>query len=199
MRPSTILLAATAATIPIRCGPTDQEAATAVLMAAPAVLVVSLGLLLLLLKLWRRVDPALTMRPAPLGWLFVGLSVAGLAQVPLATELGAIDLVPIAIWAFGTSYLTILLVLWRVMLAKRPGSAFTVAPIVPMLVLTLAGVPMALGLTGDHDFGGTFYTRVVGILWVYPGAAGIVAGPLLLGLLIEAMVRARRARSPEGA
>jgi hypothetical protein len=168
------------------CGPTDEEAARAVMFAAPFAFVAGMGLLRLLLWLWRKHRP-LTVRFKPtLVALFVLLlgqiiSFWGLSENAYVSEWYIAALV-----LMGSSYLTILLLTWRIWFFFAPDQAFTWS-FLPAVVLMFWPCPFMLFSTEvQWDF-------AVVIFWIFPGYMGTVTAILLAGLIIEIAVRIRRA------
>jgi len=171
------------------CGPTDEEAARAVMFTAPFAFLAGMGLLRLLLWLWRKRKP-LTVRYRPaLAALFVLvfgqiISFLGLSENAYVSEWYIAALV-----LMGTSYLSILLLTWRIWFFFSPDKAFTWS-FLPAAVLTFWPCPFMLFSTEvSWDF-------AVVIFWIFPGYMGIVTGILLAGLIIEIAVRIHRARKP---
>lgn len=172
---------------PSSCGPTDEEAARAVMFAAPIVFLVGMGFLRLLLWLWRKRQPV-TVRWKP---ALVILAVLMLGQVISFLGLSDTALVSEWYWAalvlMGTSFLTVLLVIWRIWAFFSPDMAFTWSYL-PAVVLMLWPCPFMLFSTAtEWDF-------AVVIFWIFPGYMGIVPGILLAILIIEIVVRIRLAR-----
>jgi hypothetical protein len=168
------------------CGPTPREAAAAVLVALPVALLVGHLLVRLLVWLWRPVRRLpLSARPA-----LVAAGVAAAVAVATAVIAGedALDWVGAALVLFGTSYLTLLLVVWRLwlLLDAVTASSWSFVPVVSISVLP--GIPLLLGVSGD-------YADLVLVAWVLPGYGGTVAGPLLVLLVVEALVRRFARRS----
>ncbi|HOX43391.1 MAG TPA: hypothetical protein PK668_07330 [Myxococcota bacterium] len=193
-----LLLLATEAT---RCGPDDGEAAGAVFLAAPLFIAVGMGLLQLLRLLWRPARPGLRFGVAPSHVALGVCLLLGIAGVALSTMRhtdpgGAVstqldfDLVLIAILMVGPSYLSLLLVTWRVWLWRRPETAFTWSCLPPLLVLLLPALPMLSGLTEG-------WLDPAMWLWMVPGVYGLPTLAILVGLVVEALVRRRRV--PAGA
>jgi len=169
------------------CGPTDEEAARAVLFAAPFAFLAGMGLLRLLLWLWRK------RRPLTVGWKpsLVALFVLLLGQI--ISFLGLSENAYVSEWyiaalvLMGTSYLTILLLTWRIWFFFSPQKAFTWS-FLPAAVLMFWPCPFMLFSTEvQWDF-------AVVIFWIFPGYMGSVTGILLAGLIIEIAVRIHRAR-----
>ena len=172
---------------PGSCGPTDEEAARAVMFAGPIVFLAGMGLLRLLLWLWRKRKPvAVRWKPAlvVLGVLVLGqvISFAGLSENAYVSEWYWAALV-----LMGTSFLTVLLVIWRIWAFFSPDTAFTWAYL-PTAVLMFWPCPFMLFSTEvQWDF-------AVVIFWIFPGYMGLVTGIILAGLIIEIVVRIRLAR-----
>jgi uncharacterized membrane protein len=184
------------AVLPTGCGPSDEQAARAIMLVSPGVFAIGLGLLAGLAWLWRKLDPGLRIEARPI-WIgfaitlaLAALSLLGVSQPePTSTwetETGGIpgvlEWVPMALIVFGSSYLTLLLVGWRMWLLSAPASAFSWS-YVPAMVILLGPCPiMAFGAT--HD-----WMAVTIFVWAFPGYWGLVTAPLLLALVAEVLVR----------
>ena len=173
---------------PSSCGPTYEEAARAVMFAAPFAFVAGMGLLRLMLWLWRKRKPV-TVRWKPalvaLGVLVFGhiISFLGLSETAYVSEWYIAALV-----LMGASYLTVLLFIWRIWFFFAPNKAFTWS-FLPAVILMFWPCPLMLFSTGmDWDF-------AVVIFWIFPGYMGVVTGILLAILIIEIVVRIRLARN----
>lgn len=174
------------------CGPKTREASIAVLVAAGGIVVLANALVGLLWLLWRRVRAGLGFRWRP--FVVIGLALSGVGLVaevvPSGGSMG--EWLVIALWAVGTSYLTFFLLVWRVRLSAPHGLAWAhaiagtlmFAPALPLAFVGASQEPLPDALM---------------VLWVLPGYAGFVSGPLFVLLLIEALVRWRSARGPRGA
>jgi hypothetical protein len=172
-----------------RCGPTDLEAGRAVLAASPAV-VLAIGLFLhLLLRLWRRRYAELRFPHRLLWTLGGGLLVLGLTLLVVGPSSRAADWVPAALWIYGTSHLAVALVLFRIWFFFDRPRALAAAVIGSSLVMLLPALPVALGLQGS------LLDAVTWSVWMWPGYGGLIPGPILLVLLIEAALRGRAART----
>lgn len=167
------------------CGPTPEEAAGAVLVALPVVLLVGHLFVRLLTRLWRPlVDPPLSARPVLVA-----------AAVAVAPAIGALvvggdrvlEWVVAAVWAFGTTYLTLLFVAWRVWLACDAITAGSWSFFAPLSLTLLPGLPLFFDAPSQ-------YGEMIVAGWVFIGYGGMVGGPVLLVLLIEVLVRRHRAR-----
>jgi hypothetical protein len=181
------------------CGPSDEEVARGVLFVTPVPFVVGVGLLLGLVKLWRRLRPELAFELRPplfaLGFL-VCVSGLSLFAVPVERTTPAppaekiVDLAGIVLALYGCSFLTIHLAVWRVWFALRPRTAFAWSWTVPVAVGLLPGAPLVLGLTT------TLWNPAVAV-WIYAGCAGIVTGIVAVLLFAEVLVRRRLALRAE--
>jgi hypothetical protein len=190
-----VLLAA--ATETVQCGPTEVEAGRAVIISAPVALLAGLGMMRLLLWLWRKLRPELTISYKPM-LVALGISVVGAVLALTGIRAGEpgtpsglrgiLDLVPIAIWAVGTTYLLFVLIFWRVLLAIGVRQAFSWALVPPLILLFLPALPMAFGVTSD-------WLDSVMLVWMSPGYGGAVTGPVLVVAIIEVLVRWRMTRS----
>ena len=174
---------ATAAT-KIHCGPTAEEAGQAVLLVAPAVLLVTLGLQQLLLFLWRRRRTDLSLRwkrgAALVGVLAVpAILVAALAHDPL-------EWAPFAFWLFGCSYAALLLVSTRLCMLQRGPIDLVLAHAPPLILLIVPAVALTLGVNRVLDLG------CPECLFVHPGGGGWIAGPLAAVVFLEAWLRTRK-------
>ena len=172
---------------PSSCGPTDEEAARAVMFAGPIVFLAGMGLLRLLLWLWRKRKPV-TVRWKPalvvLGVLVLGqiISFLGLSENAYVSEWYIAALV-----LMGASYLTVLLLTWRIWFFFAPDTAFTWSYLPPAALMFWPCPFMLFSTAADWDF-------AVVIFWIFPGYMGVVPAILLAILIIEILVRIRRAR-----
>lgn len=185
------------------CAPTGEEAGRAVLFVAPAALLVGLGLLRLLLRLWRRAEPDLVWRPGPaLAAMAVLLAGAVLSLVGVPVEQppsppygayndgvpGVLEWIDEAAYVFGPSLLAAILVSFRIWLTLSKGTAFSWA-FGPAVVLVVGpAVPLALGLVPEP------LVETAISAWWFSGLYGIVPGALLLGLVAEVLIRTRTSR-----
>jgi len=170
------------------CGPSTREASIAVLVVAVAVIVLANAVVGLLWLPWHRVRPTLGFRWRPFVLAGLALSVLGMIAEQLPYAGGMSEYLVLALWAVGTSYLTFLLLVWRIRLSARSG--LVEAHAIAGTLMFLPALPLAfVGSTeGDlHD--------ALMVLWVLPGYAGLVSGPLFGLLLVEALVRWRLVRT----
>ena len=170
------------------CGPSNEEAARAVLFAAPFALLAGAGLLRFLLWLWRKRRPELDMKWKP---SLVGLAVLGaglvLSFLGIREGVNPFEWYPAALLGMGTSYLAVLLLTWRIWLWIHPRTAFTWSFLVPVVamfwpcpILLLAGSPA----WGD----------LMVVVWIIPGYVGAVPGGMLAVLVGESLIRIRMAK-----
>ena len=208
MRYRNLIAFGTASLLLSGCGPSDEEAARAVMMATPLVYLSGMGVMALMLFLWRELEPRLGInwRPVLLGLALacvIGLlSIVGVTTDPPAANSGdtTTDGIPgvfewlgHSIFLYGASYLSLLLVSWRIWLWRRPATAFTWAW-TPVLFVMMAPCPAMIMFGGEHSAAMRHFEEAALSLWVFPGYAGMVTGPLLLLALIEVWVRIRRKR-----
>lgn len=185
VRPVPLLVALALAT---GCGPTTREASIAALVVAGAIVVLANALVWPLWRLWRRVRPELDFRWRPSVAIGLGLSALGLLAAALPYEGRMAQWLGIGLWLAGTSYMTLFLLVWRIRVPAPNGLAWAHA--IAGALVFLPAVPLAfVGSTqGElHD--------ALMFVWVLPGYGGWVSGPLYVLLLIEALVRWRRASS----
>jgi hypothetical protein len=195
MRCRNLIVFATASLLLSGCGPSDEESARAVMMATPIAYLAGMGIMALMLFLWRKLEPRLG-----INWraVLLGLALAcviGVLSIVGVTNdefPGVFAWVGVAIILYGTSYLSLLLVIWRIWLWGRPATAFTWAW-APVLFVMLAPCPLIL-LSNEHNPAMNRFAEASFGLWAFPGFAGIVTGPLLLLALIEVWVRIRQRR-----
>jgi hypothetical protein len=170
------------------CGPSTREASIAVLIAAGAIVVLANAIVGLLWLLWRRVRPELRFRWQPFATVGLVLSGLGLLADSLATSAAVSEWLAIALWAAGTSYLTLFLLVWRIRLPAPAGLAWAHA--IASTVLFLPALPFAFAGSNDGELADALL-----FLWIIPGYGGFVSGPLFGLLLIEALVRWGKLRS----
>lgn len=184
------------------CGPTDEEVGRAILLTAVVPHALGMALMFVFHALWRPLKPdaVISLKPllVALGVLVVaaGLSLVGVTEQgpdhPDSSGVeGVVWLATIALAAFGTSYLALWLVVWRIWLAKSPRTAFTWS-FLPVLAILIWPCPiMATGVTESSDAWHVLMTPNY-YLWYYSGYGGLVASPVIISLLIEGLIRRRR-------
>lgn len=170
------------------CAPTPHHTGEAVVVAWPIVMLLALGPQVVLLAIWRKARPAIDLDLRLFAaWLglaaFVGLSVAAAADNPWKW-------LDSAVYLFGMSYVAVLLVATRVVVSTAPKRAV----LVPHLVTSVVFVPYAIALYFDVTLG---IPSPEGI-FIVPGYGGLLAGPIHLALLIEAVIRRIRASREPG-
>ena len=171
------------------CGPTAREIGQAVLWAAPIITILVLGLAWGYARLWR----PLLEEPLRVDWRPVVAVAALQLAVALATLLRPAldgDLVLIAVWVVGTSHLTLALLPLR--LALRSGTtAYSWVIAAPWALLYPPAVMLGLVLHAPAQD----LADGAAMLWILPGWAGWVTGPLALIAVAEVVIRrVRRAR-----
>jgi len=167
------------------CGPTSEQAGGVVLLVAPVAMALSALAVRFLLWLWRPAEKLpLSSRPA-----LVAAGVCFALGVGAAIRVDGLDeWILLALALFGTSYLAVALVTWRIWLALDRASASTWSFLPATSLLVAPALPLALGLAGD-DFADT-----VAVIWVYPGYFGLVPLCILVALAAEGVARRRASR-----
>ncbi len=170
------------------CGPTPTEVGRAIVVASPLVLVVAAGLLALLAALWRRRRPT-AQAPTSAVWLLGAPLVLGAALCLLAHRWSpwGIGWTAAALSLYGSSQVALALLVWRLWLIRRPESAATGALLVATGLFVLPAAALALGARSRA----LAELVIAGCLW-----GGVLAIPLLVGLLVEAWLRTQ---GPPGA
>lgn len=165
------------------CGPTAREIGQAVLWAAPIITLLVLGLAWGYARLWRPLLEAplrVDWRPAA---LVTGVQLVLALATLLRPELEG-ELVLTAVWAVGTSHLTLTLLPLR--LALRSGTtAYSWVLLAPWLVLYPPAVLLGLVLRNPDSN----LSDSIAMLWILPGWAGWVTGPLALIAVAEVVIR----------
>jgi hypothetical protein len=181
------LLVGFAATLGGCSTPSDRRYASMVLTGLPFTLGLVLLVQALLYGAWRRISADVRWDPRPAGAalalamasaIAVGVDAAALGEEPLR-DLGVVLLL------FGTSFATFALFSLRLWLAFAPATAFTWSFAPVLVAMTAPAIPMLLRMTRRwmDDF--------LFLIWVFPGAAGIVPLVVLVLLAIEAEARMR--------
>ncbi len=164
--------------------PSEEEAGSWVLFASPVAVLGGLFVLWLLYRLWNRRYPEISYSKLPGLLLAVALFNGAVVKAILKPEL--LDGWWTGIVIFGTSYLTVLLVVWRVWFWRHPRTSFTWVSLPVMGIYVAPAAHLA--------YMGSTTQSVHSLLldaWMWPGIMGWVPGGLLLVLLIEAKVRTR--------
>lgn len=170
------------------CGPNAREAGVAALVVAGPTVVLASALLWPLWRLWQRTRPELVFRWQPFVYVGLALSGVGLFAAVLPFHGSATEWMVIALWALGTSYLTLVLLVWRIRLSARNGLAW--AHGIACAIQFLPALPLAFFGSTEGELEGPLLA-----VWMLPGYGGLVAGPIYALLLLEALVRWQRARS----
>jgi hypothetical protein len=183
LNPVLVPLLLAAATQPLSCGPSPQEVGQQVLIVAPVVFLLSLGVQWILLRVWQRRWPDLVLR-----WRR-NLSVAAALLVPAGLSLVLAERtveLPIAVWLFGCSYGAVLLLATRFMISVDRRRAFTLSHLLPIALFLAPAAVLALGLANGVG-------KTAENLYILPGFGGWTTGGLFVAMMIEALVRTRRA------
>lgn len=180
------------------CEPTQVEAGQCIVLVAPVITAIAMGLHALYARLWRWLDPAprVSWRISQKGFLVLFI----LAAVVLVTglEREADDWLGVIFIIVGSSYLTLFTVVMRLSLMTRLRRWFAWAPLLPWLVYLPPALVLALfGSTKDR------VADALQLFWMLPGLFGYIGAPLLLLIVVEAGVqrylhhRASRPPPPE--
>lgn len=166
------------------CGPTPEEAAGAVLVVLPVAIGVGHLFARLLTWLWRPLgSPPIAARPALCA---MAVAAAAAAIVLVVGGDAVLEWVAAALALFGTSYLTLSFIAWRVWTHFHRETAGTWSFVAALSISVLPGVPLLYGVDGP-------YADAVISGWIVVGYMGMVTGPILVILVAEALIRRRRA------
>lgn len=166
------------------CKLEDDELGRAVLQASPAIVLVGALVLWGYHRAYKQLDQQISYDPRPTLLMAGTLAVAGAYS---AVRVRVEDLVLIAAWLAGASYLSLLLVTARVLLRVSPRHAFSHALLVPSALLFAPALVMAAKLTSD-------WAHVAEAIWIVPGMYGFVTAVIAAGLAVEVWVRVRRSK-----
>lgn len=161
------------------CTPTPHQTGEAVVIVWPLVMLLACGPQIAMLALWRAVLPTIVFDLRPFA-AWVGLAACVAISVAIAAT-RPWQWADSAAYFFGLSYAAVLLLTTRVWLRVAPKRAL----LVPHLVTSLVFVPYAIALYFDVTLG---IPNPEGI-FIVPGYGGVLAAPILLVLLVEAVVR----------
>jgi hypothetical protein len=167
------------------CGPTPEEAARAVLVTLPVAIAVGHLFARLLTWLWRPLGrPPIAARPA-----LVAMAVATAAATIVLVVGGdaVLEWVGAALALYGATYLVLSFVAWRLWLHIHPETPGSWSFIAAQSISVFPGLPLLYGVDGQ-------YADAVITGWIVVGYMGLVAGPILLILIVEALVRRHRLR-----
>ncbi len=164
------------------CQPSGPEAAGAVLIVSPFAFLGGLFVLRILYWIWKPMIQSAPFFQKSFAIMFGGLLV--LAPIAHVAVPGASEWAEVALWVFGTSYLSVLLLVWRIWLFKKSETAFSRAPIAATIGI-LSPVPIFLLVPFSHEFTNGLTT----ILWMLPGFFGYVTFPLFMMAVSEAIAR----------
>lgn len=170
------------------CGPTRLQTAEAVLLSAPVATAVALGLLWLLLQLWSRVIPGPPPRWRP-ALVALGFQTAvAIALLARGIDRESDDWWLAALFFVGTSYLVCVGLIARIALARRSFRGAVGAVIWGWLPFW----PLALAFAVDGNAEAAM-PDAMATAWMVIGYGGAVTAVLWIPLLVEAVVRWRRA------
>ena len=174
-------------------GPSDEEIGQSVLSVAPIVFLVSIGFQYLFFRIWKRKWEELTMVWRP-NLIFL------IALIFMALLFRKMELFPLALVMFGTSYLVVLFLVTRIWLFFDHTNVFTWASVLTMALYLLPAFPMVAGVTED-----TLFSDLILFLWILPGSilgpvlpssdigsSGVSTAIVLLVLLVEAWFATRK-------
>ena len=166
MKKNAFLLLAIALLLTSCTGPSDQDIGQSVLSVAPIVFLVSIGFQYLFFRIWKRKWVELTMSlPPNLIFLIFLIAFALLAFLFQDIEFRKTELLFLALFWFGTSYLTVLFLVTRIWLIFDHNRVFTWASVLTLALYILPAFPMVAGLTEGTPFGDFAFA-----LWVLPGS-----------------------------
>jgi hypothetical protein len=172
-------------------GPDIREASVAILLMMGPIVLLTHALAWPLSRLWRSVRPELDFRWRPFVVVGLALSLLGVfTMVVLDVGISA-ELLVLALWIVGASYLTLFLLIWRLRLSSTKG--LVRAHAIASTVMFLPALLVALVGPDDRAVEPLFY------LVVLPGFGGFVSGLLYAIFLVEALSRWHLARKVDAA
>lgn len=185
----TTLLAMLALLGTAACGPSNREAGYLVLLVWPAVLLLSLVPQRIVVALWHRARPAIETRLGRVLAVFVIAALVSGAVLIGKTEERSADLAVLALWLFGTSYTTVVLVATRAWLCHPSGvpSALFGPQLATSAVYAVLAALFHAGFADGLD-------KRWQDLFVLPGYQGWLTGAVFVLLCSEALVRRWRWR-----
>ncbi len=164
------------------CEPSGPEAVGAVMAASPFVFVAGLVMLSLLYWIWKPMLQSPRFFHKSFGITLCVLIV--LSPIAYFTVPGASKWAGVALWMFGTSYLSVLLVVWRIWLFKKSETAFSHAPLAALIGI-LSPAPILFLAPLSHEA-----TNALTIIpWLWPGLLGYTTFPLFMMAVFEAIGR----------
>lgn len=171
---------------------TDEDVGRQVIVAAPLWFLAGWGALGVLLGLWRRARGPLPLAIWPSLLTTTVLVIASLTAVIAMTadNWKNLEFASVLVWG-GASYLTLLLLAWRIWFHARPTTAFSWAHLPALAIFLVPALPMALGLTSDWL---SFYAYLI-----FPGFYGVPTAVIFGVLLVEAIRASRRPTAAEAA
>lgn len=178
------------------CGPTELESGQAVLFAAVPITLIGWLLQMGYRRLLQHIHPAMNGDKRPAVITLIAPAVLLVASCLTRGVANFEDWAGFALVFVGTSYLTLHCMLLVVLARARQGRWFHLSSALPWVVLGTPAVFLAFAGSANDELAGA-----VELLWVLPGYAGMVAGPVLaiaFGLAVyERRVHARRVAESE--
>jgi hypothetical protein len=164
------------------CGPTEKESGQAIVLVAPFITLIGLGVTSLFRWLW---SPLVTGESLPRDRPFLVIGALSVMCLPLVFESHLADeWILMALHVLGTSYLALLLLCLRIGVFLRCRVLYRHVTYLPWLLLYPSAIFLAYFGSATSETG-DFHLQ----LWLYPGSAGLVSGPLLGLLVVEVLVR----------
>lgn len=161
------------------CGPRPREIGSGVLASAPVIHVITVGVLWLLFRLWRRSEPQLHFPWRTHAGITCALAVLGLACVEYVD--GEVALMALVV--VGLACLTVTMIAWRIGFAiRRDARAF----LIPTLVTIPLCIAPALVLAFAHLGRNSALPGFIIMGWFVLAGCGVVPALLVIGMLIEA-------------
>lgn len=176
------------------CGPTETEVGSAILIAAPGILLITTGILEGFTRLWPNKLVAINIETTPrpdLGvWspVVVGAVLFALAfAAPQTLDQGQFELGFVAFLMVGSVYLTLAMILWRVGISFLSPEAAWQTQLLLAIAFFAPAAPLAfLGKSVEWLMSAYLVVAIGGIY------ASPLTGLLFTGFLIEAIYRRKR-------
>jgi hypothetical protein len=162
-------------------GPNIREASVAIVLMMGPIAILAHALAWPLWRLWRSVRPELGFRWRPFVEVGLALSLLGVFTMVLLAVGVSVELLVLALWIVGASYLTLFLLVWRLRLSSTQGLVWAHA--IASTVMFLPALLVASLGPDERAVEPLFY------LVVLPGLGGVVSGLLYAIFLVEALVR----------
>lgn len=170
--------------------PSREETGGMVFMAAPLALLIGMGIQTILVKRWKKIWPELEFdwRPSKilLALLFAMAIIFSKQGLSYLEWMGPV----MALWIFGTAFLSALFITLRIWIHFAPTSALKWSPVAAMLLNVFPALPMVLNWGGTENL-----DELAFFSWYFLSTAsfdippGIVPLALLSLLAIEVSIR----------